>query len=104
MKLHGDVPQEHRELASQLEEMETYFDGNLSAPLEMIAKGYVCLAHDWFSIGEEDEGHRLLGKADRVFPGYFTNKASDHADEDPDFARLMVNLRMLLNSLLTGNL
>lgn len=104
MKLLGDVPQEHKDLAVELEKMEKFLDSKLHMPLEMIAKGYVCVAHDWFAIGEEDEGHRLLGKADKVYPGYFDTKSADHANEDPDFNRLMVSLRKLLNSLLTGNL
>lgn len=104
MKLLGDVPQEHKDLAEELEQMERYFDSKHNVPLEMVAKGYVCLAHDWFALGAEEEGHRLLDKADKIYPGYFHTKASDHAKEDMDFALLIVNLRNYLNSLLIGAL
>lgn len=105
MKLYGDVSQEEIELAAQLEEMEAYFDSKLNLPLEIIAKGYVCLAHDWFALGVEEEGHRLLTKADKVYPGYFTSgRASRDAEQDPDFAMLIASLRAHLNRLLIGSL
>lgn len=98
MKLLGDVPQEHKELAIQLESMEEYLDGKAKSllPKEMIAKGYVCLAHDWYSMGEEEIGVSLLEKAEKTYPGYFKEVLIGQTLEDSDFDRLVKSLSVQL--------
>lgn len=88
MKLLGDVPEEHKELAKQLLETENYFDQKDLEHLvanEIRAKAYVCLAHDWYQIGCEEEGEKLLLKAEKVCPGYFKEIMVKHTEEDSDF-------------------
>lgn len=95
MKLLGDVPEEHKKLAVNLEQMEQYFDG-AKVTTDIAAKGFVCLAHDWFQIGVEDEGNRLLVKAERICPGYFKNVMVQQTLEDKEFSYLVKSLSVEL--------
>jgi len=107
MKLFGDVPEEHRELARQLDEMEEYFDGAAkrgNLPMEKIAQGYVCGAHDYYQIDCEEEGNRLLEKAEKVCPGYFKTFMVQHTKEDKDFDTLVKQLTSELAYLLLRRL
>lgn len=91
--LHGDVPKEDLEIAEELLEMEDHFNlhGDIYPP-SMVARIYVCLAHDWFEIGDDEKGHDLLLKADKVCPNYFDNQIKSHIMEDPEFAYLVESL------------
>ena len=88
--LHGDIPENHQELAKELEELEGYFDSKTdSFPPESMAKAYVCMASDWYSMGDDDKGSKLLDKAEKACPGYFNNQIHTHTYEDPDFDLLV---------------
>lgn len=91
MKLLGDVSDEHKELARELEELEKYFNGD-QLPPEYRARGYVCCAHDWYKMGADEEGNRLIEKAEDVCPGYFQDIMIEHIKEDSDFALLCQSL------------
>jgi hypothetical protein len=106
MKLVGDVSEEHKKLAEDLEEMERYFDGAASRGIRssIVAKGFVCLAHDWYKMGSDENGERLLEKAELVFPNYFKSQALIDADENVDFGILLKSLSVELASILISRL
>jgi hypothetical protein len=94
--LHGDIPPEHIKLAEELVAMELYLDtkGQILTP-ELQAKGYTCIAADFYSMGDEETGQRLLDKAASVCSTYFdqtTGAINKHMDEDPEFNILMKHL------------
>lgn len=91
--LHGDIPKEHLELAEDLLEMEKHFDDNPQLyDTETRARVYVCCAHDYLCMGDDDKASDLLVKADKVCPGYFQNQIKNHTKEDPNFAYLVDSL------------
>jgi hypothetical protein len=107
VKLLGDVPEEHKQLAQELQEAEEYWDERLAkkkAPLELLAKAYVCLAHDWYDIGCEEDGQRLLEKAEGTCPGYFKEVMLEQAEQDPDFDHLVRRLSVELIWMLVNRL
>ena len=91
--LHGDVPTEDLELAEELLEMESHFDAHLDVygpPL--CARVMVCIAHDYYEIGDDDKGYELLQKANKVCPGYFDNEIKNDIEGDPGFTYLVESL------------
>lgn len=105
LKLVGDVPKEHRELAKELRDLEKFFD-ELSCPLpkEERARGYVAMAHDWYRMGADEEGEKLLLKANKVCPGYFKNEINDHVKESEDFALVVSGINAELKWILLHQL
>lgn len=101
--MYGDVPQEHKDLAEELREMESFLESDTKIPAEFKAKSYVCLAHDWYAIGMEENAEKLLLLSEKVFPGYFSDKMLKHIQEDEKFHLLVKNLSSeLIYSLLDG--
>lgn len=97
MRLIGDVPEEFRELAAGLEDAERFYNSHsLQIPIVNLAKGFVCMAHDWYKMGCEEEGNRLLLKAEAVCPGYFQNVMINQTLEDKDFDYLVKGLTVEL--------
>lgn len=96
MKFSGDIPEEHRQLALKLEESELEIDNHPILPNERKAQTYTCLAHDWYQISMEEEGNRLLLKAEKAYPGYFKQLIVEHASEDPNFKILVDNIAVIL--------
>lgn len=103
MKLSGDVSAEDRELATQLILLETKVDADKSYANEHKARIYTCLAHDWYQLAAEEEGNRLLLKAEKVCPGYFKGPVIEHQKEDADYDFLVKNLTHTLILLLISN-
>lgn len=98
---YGDIPPYHKELMEDLEEMEAYFTANMATlPLDRIAQGYVCCAHDWYDLECEEDGERLLKLAEAVCPNYFTDYMPNQMMEDELFATLVKQLSEKLGSLL----
>lgn len=94
MKTYGDMPDSHRELVKELVVLEKYFDDHQdTVPPEAAAKGFLCCAHDWYSLHMGEEGQRLLYRAEARCPGYFANLLDDQASRDPDFNILVENLK-----------
>lgn len=96
MKLNGDVPQEHRQLAEDLEIWEAKVTQNVKLPPATAAKFYTCLAHDWYAMGCEEEGNRLLDAAETVCPGYFKELMIKQTLEDTSFSELVKRLSSIL--------
>jgi hypothetical protein len=95
MKLAGDLSEEERKLTQELVEMESILDDKFrqqSMPSDRIAKGYVCVAHDWYALYCEEEGHRVLDKSEIVCPGYFKNFVQKHMAEDGFYDKIMNSL------------
>lgn len=104
MKLLGDVPPEKQELAYKLTETERQINEKAGIPLDRKAQMYVCLAHDWYQVDMEEEGNRLLAKAESVYPGYFRDVMIKHTVESKDFDKLVKNLSIELVWMLVSRL
>lgn len=96
-KMYGDVTDQDKQLATALEAAERWLDKSPEEVIaELKAKFYVCWAHDWYEMGMDEEGERLLGKAQCVYPTYFSNKIVQQAKEDPEFAFLITRLQEII--------
>lgn len=104
MKLVGDVPEEHKELAEALEKAEGDIDNDKLLPDSRKAQIYTCLAHDWYDICAEEEGNRLILKADKVFPGYFKSEVVQHMKEDENFEYIVQKITSELVQIMVGRL
>ena len=93
MKSYGDIPEESLFLAEELKLMEHYLLQHKDE-LTMLnsAKGYVCIAHDYYSIDFEEEGDRLIIAADKLCPGYFKGPIYSQTNQDPYFYCLVDQL------------
>lgn len=99
----GDIPEEHRQLVEQLEAFEKTVNTS-GAPPDRLAQMYTCLAHDWYQLDMEEEGNRLVLKAEKVCPGYFKGPVIQHQVESSDFDTVIKNLTWRLLHLLTDTL
>lgn len=104
MQLNGDVPEDHKILAKNLEELEKSLDSLDKIENPTRAKALTCLAHDWYTIGMEDEGQRLLRKAEDACPGYFETVLVQQAQEDEDFNTVIQSLASELMFMLTNKI
>lgn len=102
--LHGDVPEEHKKLATELQRQEIDMEQHITLSPPYVAQAYVCLAHDWYDIEEQEEGHRLLEKAELVCPEYFRKHMQAHCLENPTFMKLVSQLFTMLAWTLIDNL
>jgi hypothetical protein len=92
-KIYGDVSPEDQRLAIELVELEEILDEKgLMLSSDRLAKGYVCLACDWYSLGSEETGKLLLNKAEKACPNYFKNEIHLHMKEDDNYSFLIKNL------------
>lgn len=94
MKTYGDIPIADRILVRELEKLENWFyeHGN-TLPVLSIGKGLTCIAHDYYAVWMDEQGERLLKLADVYCPGYFKAPILTHMEKDPDFAKLINNLK-----------
>ena len=103
MKMYGDISDEHKQLMTALDQQERVFDMDNLTDTAKLAKGYVCLAHDWYILGNEDRGVVLLRKAEQIFPGYFRTMIAKHCYQDADFEYLVRNITAeLVNIMLSS--
>lgn len=94
MKYYGDVPADHLELAKELETLEIWFlEHGERIPLLSAAKGYVCMACDYYSIYFDEEGDRLLKAADKICPGYFKAPILAQMAKDALFTHLIEQIK-----------
>jgi len=103
MKIFGDVTDTEKSAAAEIEEMENILNSNkrkLSS--SRMAKGYVCLVYEWYRIGMEEEGNRLLLKIEQVSPNYFQRHLHKHMAEDKTYEDLIKNLFVQFVFLLTN--
>ena len=99
MKLHGDAPKEDQELADKLVKAESDYMNNDGLSKERKAMFMVCLAHDWFDINMEEEGLRLLDKAETVRPGYFKEVQPKDMKDHANYTILVLRLASFLTGL-----
>lgn len=104
MKFAGDISKEDRELALALSEAEQEVDSDKLLPNVRKAQIYTCLAHDWYDICMEEEGNRLILKADKVFPGYFKDMVVQHMEEDENFEHIIKSITSELLQIMVGRL
>lgn len=96
MALSSGLSEENQELAKKLEQAEFEIDRDGVLPPERKAQIYTCLAHDWYRMDMEEEGERLLLKADKVYPGYFKGLVIEHTLESEGFDTVIKNLTLEL--------
>ena len=104
MKNPGDMSEEHRSLATALLAQEAIVSQDRSLTKEEKAQGFTCLAHDWSDIDLEEEGNRLLLRAEAMCPGYFKTTINQQTQADANFAFLVERLTAKIITLLAGNL
>lgn len=93
----GDFSIQHLVLIDELIDMEVAFEENKNVPKEDLAMAYTSLSHDYFTyLFCEEEGERLIKKAERSYPGYFKKKIHDHIKINSDFDMLVHNLKLSL--------
>lgn len=97
MRSHGDIPEFDLELVNQLIVMENliYKHEDEISVLE-VAKGLVCIAHDYLAVEMEEEAERLIKKVESKCPGYFKGPILSAANLDSDFAYLLCQLENTL--------
>lgn len=103
MQSGGDLSKKQREQSVELIKFEHLVDGD-SYPADRKAQMYTCLAHDWYQLDMEEEGNRLILKAEKVCSGYFKGPVIQHQLESSDFDMVIKNLTLELLHLLTDTL
>ena len=94
MKYFGDIPIEHLELLKELQGLEALVDLHLNDfPLLALAKGFTSIAHDHYTMDMEEEGDRLIHRAEKSYPGYFKDPIHVHMEKDPLFGILVGRLK-----------
>lgn len=105
MKIAGDISESDREWMKQLEEQEAFWDSKYdTAPLRILAKAYVCLAHDWYQLGVEEQGNSLLEKAESACPGYFKYLLPEDTKDDETYDFLVKNLTSSIASIILNRI
>lgn len=97
MITHGDIPEKDKVLIEELTLLENWFNehgGGL--PGLAIAKGMTCMGHDYYCIHMEEEGDRLLKRAEHYYPGYFKGPIHAQALRDVEFSFILANLKKTL--------
>ena len=94
--LYGDIHEEHRRLIEELLEMEDYFENKAGIEPSLVCKGFCCIAHDYYAMGDDEKGSELLAKANKIYPGYFDSKINDHIDQDPLYKELINSLTLII--------
>lgn len=94
MKAYGDIPEADRQLVHELTILESWFYHYASdLPVLSISKGFVCMAHDYYSMWMEEEGIRLLLLVEKMCPGYFSGPMLVQAEKDGDFFNIIEGLK-----------
>ena len=94
--LFGDVTAGQKKTAETINRMEIEMEEHIVLSPQYTAQSYVCLAYDWYEIGMEEEGRRLLTKAEMISPGYFRKTMQRHTIENPDYELLVNRLFVLI--------
>ena len=95
MKYYGDIPQKDRELVEELERLEHWFDDHMkTVDSEKVAKGFTCLAHDYYALFMEEEGDRLIRRAEYVCTDYFRGRIYEQAKRDREFNDVLGSLTL----------
>ena len=102
--LYGNVPEEHREAVKKLLEQEASLEEHIEMLPKYVAQGYICLAHDWYEMNMEEEGQRLLLRANAVCPGYFKEHMIKHTEENQNFRIIVIRLQAMVKQWLIDEL
>jgi len=98
MKLYGDVLPEDHIKVKQLQIMEKWFiDNSKNVKPDIIAMAFTSLSHDWYYMGMDEEGDRLLMAAENHFPRYFKEQVFQHVELNSDFKILYEKLTTSLS-------
>ncbi len=103
MKGGGDLSEKQRAEIDELTRFEALVDTDPYAN-ERKAQLYTMLAHDWYQLDLEEEGSRLILKAESICPGYFNLTVIQHQVESPGFDAVIKRLTFELIYLLTDTL
>lgn len=98
------MPPHFVHLAEALSVQEKVVDKHPTFSKEERAQGYTCLAYDWYDIDLEEEGNRLLLKAEAICPGYFKQTINQQTEVNPGFAFLVERLTAKIVTLVAANL
>lgn len=94
MKYYGDIPVEHLETVNELRFLEELVEKHSKDfPVLQLAKGFVGLALDYYTMEMEEEGDRLILKAEKLAPGYFKGPIISDVNKDYEFAIVVEHLR-----------
>ena len=94
--IYGDVSEEDKALTTKLKNHEKSLELDKVLTKDQRAYSYVCLAHDWYAMGMEEEGHALLAKAEKACPGYFKNYMVKQTQSNPNFNLIVRNISVEL--------
>lgn len=93
-RYYGDIPAEHLKLVEELQYLERLVNAHIEDfPSLALGKGFVCSAHDYYSIFMDEEGERLLKLVDQHCPGYFYAPILIHMASDNEFNKLIQGLK-----------
>jgi hypothetical protein len=94
MTPYGDIPDKDRRIISEILLLQAWLNDRKSVlPPLTVAKAMVCLAHDWYEVHMEEEGDKLLKKAEELCPGYFMAPILVQMKNDSEFCLLVCQLR-----------
>lgn len=94
---YGDIPQKDRDIIKEVLLLESWLNKYKSGlPILSVAKAMVCLAHDWYTVHMEEEGDKFLNKAEELCPGYYIAPILIQMKNDPEFYRLVYQLKNTL--------
>jgi hypothetical protein len=93
MKTYGDIPEIHQEILEELVLLEHWFNEHeKDLPVLDIAKGFVCMSHDFICLHMEEEAERLFNTVEKRCPGYFKAPIHIHMRQDVEYFHLVRNL------------
>ena len=94
MKYFGDIPAKHLELLRELLSLEELVNDKLKDFSSLaLAKGFVSISHDYYNMDMEEEGDRLIQRAENCHGGYFKKPIHIHMEKDPLFNILVHRLK-----------
>ena len=96
MSASDGLSDQNKSLSAQLLHAERDVDADTTLANERKAQVYTCFAHDWYQMDMDEEGSRLLMKANRIYPGYFKTLVIEHTKENEGFALVVKNLTLEL--------
>lgn len=97
MKYFGDIPLKDRQLLDELQALENWFNEHgEDLPILPVAKAMVCIAFDYYFAEFDEEGDRLIHRAEKLCPGYFKGPIHVDVEKDFEFAMLMTMLKKTL--------
>ena len=89
----GDFSEADKKLIEELKILEKWFvEHGQDLPIQLIAKGFTAMSHDFYALDLEEEGDRLLDIAHKHYPDYFKGPIYGHMANDKDYTALLANM------------